>query len=92
MAIIGTLQDLAKNSFVESPTRPGYPALEVVSTINLVNDPSFSYYLIDDSESIEIPLGQEMLIARDLMVNGTLLVSGDIFQIPVSSSGALVWA
>lgn len=40
--------------------------------------PNFSYDYISPTESIEVPAGQEMLLASDLVVDGELILTGQV--------------
>lgn len=57
--------------------------LDLVET----NDPNFSYINIQESESIEIPAGQEMIVQNDVVVDGDLMASGNMIQLPDQQQG-----
>jgi len=42
---------------------------------------NFSYTLISSGASLEVPSGQLMIFTQDLMVEGNLIVSGDILDL-----------
>ena len=58
---------------------------KVVLQVPGVQGPSgnsnFSYYLIEENESVIVRDGHEMLHHRDLMVRGTLIIRGDVCQV-----------
>lgn len=53
---------------------------------------SFSFYEVGSSQTVVVPLGQEMVVGSDIMVRGNLIVRGRIFQVPdTTDSHGLSW-
>lgn len=55
------------------------------------NEPNFSYIYIDETESVEVQSGQEMITQKDILVDGDLMVSGETFQLPDYSKLCFFW-
>ena len=53
---------------------------------------NFSLTVVVDGETKEVNANREMVHAKDLIVDGTLMVSGDTFQIPDYSKLSFSWS
>lgn len=66
-------------------------ALDLVNADQAAAPPNFSYLVVENGETIEVPVGQQMIVDGPIEVDGELSVSGRVSELVDYSQWSFSW-